>query len=207
MQGCASILKTLATARHPAAKTSQHSPGKEPGSKRDRGTLSGPAPAQPLTRPSTPQKQPTKRARSTTALRSLRPGAPRTSARPCPRGGASAGSPPRAEHPRRGRAYSLQGACPRQQALEALRASRLQYIARLPSHSSHSPGGALPIASTHSAALPPQQESRLRHKSNGLPFEREPVTGYYILMRAPDHARKDACTGTSAIHIYSIPHQ
>ena len=150
------MLKTLATARHPAAKATQHSPGTEPGSKRDRGTLSGPAPTQSLTRLSTPQKQPTKRARSTTALRSLRPGAPHTSARPCPRGGASTGSPPRAEHPRRGRAYSLQGACPRQQALVALRASRQQYIMRLPPRLSHSPGGALPIASTHSAMLPPQ---------------------------------------------------
>ena len=150
------ILKTLTTTRHTVAKANQHTSSTEPDNKRDRGTLSGPTSTQTLTRHSTPQKQSTKRARGTTTIRSLRPDAPHTSTRPCPRDDSSTGSPRHDEHPRRGRTYSLQDVCRRQQVLEALRANRQQYITRLPSHSSHSPDGALPITNTHSTMLPPQ---------------------------------------------------
>ena len=154
MQGGANILKTLATTRQPVAKASQHSPGREPNSRRDHGTLSGPTSAQTLTRKITPQMKSTKRARNSTALAPLRPAAPHTSTRP--QDSATSSPPPSAERTWRGRTYSLQGACPRQRALTALRASRLQYNIPLPPRSSHSPGSEFPTASTDSQPLPPQ---------------------------------------------------
>ena len=150
----ANILKALTTTRQPVAKASQHSPGTEPSNRRDHGTLSGPAPTHTLTRKNTPQKKSAKRARSSTALAPLRPVAPHTSARP--QGGATSSPPPSAERTWRGRTYSLQGACPRQQALAALRASRLQYNIPLPPRSSHSPGSEFPTANSDSQSLPPQ---------------------------------------------------
>ena len=147
-------MQALTTTRQPVAKASQHSPGREPNNRRDHGTLSGPTSAQTLARKITPQMKSTKRARNSTALAPLRPAAPHTSTRP--QDNATSSPPPSAERTWRGRTYSLQDVCPRQQALAALRANRLQYNIRLPPRSSHSPGNEFPTANPGSQSLPPQ---------------------------------------------------